>query len=197
MPPENPYQALSARACRPRHGFTLLELVIVVVIIAVVVAIAVPRVGRATQRSSDASILASTRLFQSAIDQYVAEHAGQAPFHDASGAIDTDAARFAARLRSRTDIRGNISGGGAFGPYLRAIPVNTNTSSSTLVIADRAPGARTVAWVVSPTFVAVAPDDREGAVLVGTSFPSPWFTPTQVLSMDVDDFTPFSSLMPE
>jgi prepilin-type N-terminal cleavage/methylation domain-containing protein len=56
------------------HGFTLVEIMIVVAIIALLASIAVPGFLRARKRSQASRILNDLRLIDSAIDQYAIEN---------------------------------------------------------------------------------------------------------------------------
>lgn len=56
-----------------RHGFTLVEIMIVVAIIALLATIAVPGFLRARKRSQATRILNDLRLIDSAVDQYAVE----------------------------------------------------------------------------------------------------------------------------
>jgi prepilin-type N-terminal cleavage/methylation domain-containing protein len=58
---------------KPTHGFTLVEIMIVVAIIALLAAIAVPNFLRARKRSQATRILEDLRIIDSAIDQYAIE----------------------------------------------------------------------------------------------------------------------------
>jgi prepilin-type N-terminal cleavage/methylation domain-containing protein len=60
-------------ALRSTHGFTLVEIMIVVAIIALLAAIAVPGFLRARKRSQATRILNDLRLIDSAVDQYAIE----------------------------------------------------------------------------------------------------------------------------
>ena len=59
---------------RSRHGFTLVEIMIVVAIIALLASIAVPGFLRARKRSQASRIINDLRLIDSAIDQYAIEN---------------------------------------------------------------------------------------------------------------------------
>jgi prepilin-type N-terminal cleavage/methylation domain-containing protein len=56
-----------------RHGFTLVEIMIVVAIIALLATIAVPSFLRARKRSQATKVLNSARLMDAAIDQWAIE----------------------------------------------------------------------------------------------------------------------------
>ena len=58
---------------RKNHGFTLVEIMIVVAIIALLASIAVPNFLRARKRSQATRILEDLRLLDSATDQYAIE----------------------------------------------------------------------------------------------------------------------------
>ena len=58
---------------KPRGGFTLVEIMIVVAIIALLAAIAVPGFLRARKRAQASRILNDLRLIDSAVDQYAIE----------------------------------------------------------------------------------------------------------------------------
>jgi prepilin-type N-terminal cleavage/methylation domain-containing protein len=59
---------------RRQHGFTLVEIMIVVAIIALLASIAVPGFLRARKRSQASRIINDLRLIDSAIDQYAIEN---------------------------------------------------------------------------------------------------------------------------
>ncbi len=59
---------------KTQHGFTLVEIMIVVAIIALLAAIAVPNFLRARKRSQATRILEDLRIIDSAIDQYAIEN---------------------------------------------------------------------------------------------------------------------------
>jgi prepilin-type N-terminal cleavage/methylation domain-containing protein len=59
---------------RRRHGFTLVEIMIVVAIIALLASIAVPGFLRARKRSQASRIVNDLRLIDAAIDQYAIEN---------------------------------------------------------------------------------------------------------------------------
>jgi prepilin-type N-terminal cleavage/methylation domain-containing protein len=58
---------------RSRHGFTLLEMMIVVLVIAVLVAIAVPNFMSAREKSQRKSCISSLRLLDGAKEQWAME----------------------------------------------------------------------------------------------------------------------------
>ena len=65
---------LKTNHARRSHGFTLVEIMIVVAIIALLASIAVPGFLRARKRSQASRILNDLRLIDAAIDQYAIEN---------------------------------------------------------------------------------------------------------------------------
>jgi prepilin-type N-terminal cleavage/methylation domain-containing protein len=57
-----------------RHGFTLVEIMIVVTIIALLAAIALPSIQRARERSQATRILQDLRVLNAAVDQYAIDN---------------------------------------------------------------------------------------------------------------------------
>ena len=98
------------------HGFSLIELVIVVVIVGVIAAIAIPRLSRGTDGAAESALIADLAVMRKALDLYVTEHTGTRP----------TLAGFEAQMLAFTDPLGNANstrgGGFIYGPYLRALP---------------------------------------------------------------------------
>ena len=65
---------MKTRFSKGRHGFTLVEIMIVVAIIALLASIAVPGFLRARKRSQASRIINDLRLIDGAIDMYAIEH---------------------------------------------------------------------------------------------------------------------------
>jgi prepilin-type N-terminal cleavage/methylation domain-containing protein len=101
---------------RTKAGFSLVELVIVIVIIGILAAIAIPRLSRGSQGASQSALAANLTLVRNAISIYAAEHNTTFPGPDAAG--------FATKLTTQTNISGGSPGAGErkYGPYLLAIP---------------------------------------------------------------------------
>lgn len=57
-----------------RHGFTLVEIMIVVAVIALLAAIAIPNFVRARERSEATRILQDLRVLNAAVDQYAMDY---------------------------------------------------------------------------------------------------------------------------
>jgi prepilin-type N-terminal cleavage/methylation domain-containing protein len=65
---------MKIRFSKGRHGFTLVEIMIVVAIIALLASIAVPGFLRARKRSQASRIINDLRLIDSALDMYAIEN---------------------------------------------------------------------------------------------------------------------------
>src|SRR5438132_10451726 len=79
---------------RPRGGFSLVELLVVIGIIALLIAILLPAVSRAIQQSRGVQCLSNLRQMATAAQAYVAANAGSFPashyyITDSSGATYT------------------------------------------------------------------------------------------------------------
>ncbi len=61
------------------HGFSLVELVVVIVIIGIIAAIAVPRMSNAVAGARESVLKADLRALRTAIDLYAIEHDGSPP----------------------------------------------------------------------------------------------------------------------
>jgi general secretion pathway protein G len=59
--------------CRRQHGFTLIELIVVMAIVALLASIAAPRYFNSLQRSKETALLHSLTTMRDAIDQYAAD----------------------------------------------------------------------------------------------------------------------------
>ena len=136
---------MTRRPVESPHGFTLLELVIVVVILGVIAAIAMPRFASATGTATLRRLHADTATLQQAIDLYTVEHDGLTPAHDGPSKPTADEGVFKQRLLGRTDAIGEASEDGLFGPYLLTWPVNPMTKCQSLRI-DGAEAGQDCAW---------------------------------------------------
>src|SRR5262245_5420103 len=73
-----------------RHGFSMIELVIVVVIIGIVSAIAIPRLAGASDNSRVSTMKATLKILDTAAEMYAAEHDGMLPCCEPDGSVSTD-----------------------------------------------------------------------------------------------------------
>ena len=70
-----------------RHGFTLLELMIVVVIIGILVTIALPSFYRMRGRASEASVKTNAHTVQLAAEDFAVQNAATYPTDDTTGVV--------------------------------------------------------------------------------------------------------------
>ncbi len=107
---------MTANANRQAHGFSLVELVIVVVIVGLLAAIAIPRFSRGAAGASDSALSGDLAVLRNAIEMYAAEHNGTFPL----------AATFEEQLTQYSALDGTTSAAKdaayPYGPYLHAVP---------------------------------------------------------------------------
>lgn len=102
-------------------GFTLVEILIVVVILGILAAIVVPQFTSAAAESRDSSLRMSLNRIRQQLEIYKEHHDGEYPL----------LADFEEQLTGTTDVLGNVlplGTPGGFGPYIREVPNNPNTS---------------------------------------------------------------------
>ena len=101
-------------------GFTLVEILIVVVILGVLAAIVIPQFTNASTDARTSSLCSNLQKIRLQIELYRMHHG-----------IPPSLSNFAAQMTGTTNITGDTSGT-AFGPYLRSLPVEPFTNSSTI-----------------------------------------------------------------
>lgn len=109
---------------RVGHGFTLVEILIVVVILGILAMIVMPKFAGVSDEARESALLTDVQTVRRSIELYKVEHRGRLPHIDESGNVDLNAARFSDRLMKKTDRSGNIDASGACGPYLKTWPIN-------------------------------------------------------------------------
>lgn len=125
----------ASRKTRPRNGFTLIEILIVVVILGILAAMVVPQFSSATASSRENSAKMSLFRIREQLAIYKQQHNGQHP----------PLATFTTQMTqaSQEDHTTAASGTPGFnlGPYLRDIPVNpfslNDTVDGTAIGADK------------------------------------------------------------
>ena len=126
---------------KSRHGFTLVEIMIVVAIIALLAAIAVPGFLRARKRSQATAILNDARVIDGAIDQYAIEDnlLGAATIHATSlkGFFKTNSRLYllASAGGPLTDILGNSY---TISTFDSGVKVSTTSEANFIGVIDNA-----------------------------------------------------------
>lgn len=147
-----------ARFPTPRaHGFTLVEILIVVIILGILAAIVVPQFASASQDARKNALISQLQTLRSQTALYALQHRDKFPTDlSAGGAGETPWVL----LTSRTDVNHNVSSTGPYGPYLQGAPINPLNGSSavdTSFTADLGaggvanPGSAAAGWLFNPT----------------------------------------------
>ncbi len=108
---------------RSDHGFTLVEILIVVVILGILAAIVIPQFTSASETAKGSSLVTQLQSIRSQLELYQLQHNGEYP-------TAANMAGFGA-LITPTLVDGTLTpGGGAntFGPYMQKAPVNPFTA---------------------------------------------------------------------
>lgn len=111
-----------------KHGFTLVEILIVITMLAILAAMIMPRIVDAQDDARESAIETDIQMVRRQILVYRAQHIGVGPHLDASGSLDAN--NIPARLIGRTDPDGTINAGGVCGPYMKDWPTNPFSSSA-------------------------------------------------------------------
>jgi prepilin-type N-terminal cleavage/methylation domain-containing protein len=125
-----------------QKGFTLVELLIVVIILAILAAIVVPQFSANTAQAQLAAIDTNLGAMRSAIDLYTVQHNNVRP-----GVVGGTEAAFVDQLTKFTNVGGTVvaaGGAGTFGPYLKQIPAEPVSLSSTVVVDTTTTGLQVV-----------------------------------------------------
>jgi general secretion pathway protein G len=133
---------MSSIARTVRHGFTLVEILIVVVILGILAAVVIPQFSDAAETAKASSLVSQLQTVRSQLELYMIQHNGSYP--DLSSNWN--------QLTQTTDISGATSGSD-FGPYLQKAPINPFENSSTVDQDTGALGtaAAGVGWVYDQT----------------------------------------------
>ena len=135
---------MSSQSPRPRKGFTLIEILIVVIILGILAAIVIPQFTNASKEAKQSSLVTMVQSLRSQIALFKLQHndrlPGVNPLVDSGGTLDQ--AVFWNQLTMFTDLAGDpVAAKDAthtYGPYMQSIPVNPLNNSSTVAAAAAA-----------------------------------------------------------
>ena len=148
---------------RRNHGFSLVEILIVVVILGILAAIVIPQFSQASAEARESSLASNLQTLRSQISLYQAQHNEQLP--------NAGAATFAQCMTGQTDLAGAVwvsqaVSGRAYGRYMRKVPVNPLNDkkdadgNGTIRIDGAAAGANTHSWRFDTTSGLLQADDN-------------------------------------
>ncbi len=130
-------------------GFTLVELMIVISVLGILAALVVPKFTNATTTAKSSAMLDTMRGTRMALERYKFDHDDTYPdIDDLWGA-----------LISKSDRDGTLNATGDYGPYLKMVPVNPFTNSSSVTTFGE--GTSSDGWEYDVT---------ERPVLIGVGF---------------------------
>jgi prepilin-type N-terminal cleavage/methylation domain-containing protein len=128
-----------------RHGFSVIELMIVVALLGLLAAVAIPRISGSPAENPEAGLVEALSALRTGIDSFWAQHDD----FPGQGSVD----EFTSQLCRRTNATGRPGSGDDFvrGPYLGSgrIPMNPVLGTNTVVIVDTMPGhpVGSAAWI--------------------------------------------------
>jgi len=159
----------------PRHGFTLVEILIVVIILGILGALIIPQFSNAARTSRENVLREDLRFMRSQIQVYQAQHNGVAPGYPGGDTSQSPTAEaFVDQMANYTSMGGEVSTTSdathKLGQYISRMPENPINSLDTVQIvtggsfpeqADDSHG-----WVYEPATLRFASDaigsDSEG-----------------------------------
>ena len=121
---------------KAKHGFTLVEILIVVVILGILAAMVIPVFGQASTDAKTSALASNLQKLRLQIELYKNHHNGHYP--------GSGTASFKDAMTGKTDLFG--AAGGQYGPYLERIPVNSFNNNDSVRLNGAAAGANTDGW---------------------------------------------------
>jgi type II secretion system protein G len=138
------------------HGFTLVEVLIVVSILGIMAAIVMPHYNSSTAEAQLAALRSNLHVVRKQLELYKIHHNGIWP-----AAVGETSADFARRMVTKTD--GDGAPSTQFGPYLERVPVNKYNDRATVRVGEAAAGANTDGWRFDPLTGEFQADDNYDA----------------------------------
>lgn len=126
---------------KAKHGFTLVEILIVVVILGILAAMVIPVFGQASTDAKESALASNLQKLRLQIELYKNHHNGQYP--------GAGTASFEDAMTGKTDLFGAV--GGQYGPYLERVPVNSFNNNDSVRLNGAAAGANTDGWWFNTT----------------------------------------------
>lgn len=124
-------------ASRTRHGFTLVEILIVVIILGILAAIVIPQFSGAAQSARETTLKDLTRNLRMQMMAYKSQHRDTAPGIGAGASAATES-DFVAQMTTYSNEDGvtvaTADAQHTYGPYLAKMPVNPLNNFSTLKV---------------------------------------------------------------
>ncbi len=110
-----------------QHGFTLVEILIVVVILGILAAIVIPQFTNASESAKSSSLISQLQTIRSQLELYQVQHNGDYP----------TLVQLWDNLTTETEVDGTAgdNSGDEFGPYLQQDPVNGFENTATVLAA--------------------------------------------------------------
>lgn len=161
---------------KDRHGFTLVEVLLVVVIMAILASVVVPQFSSSSEDAKDASLMHNLQILRKQIELFKAQHNGNAPgWTGMPGRVHLILATDAQGVWKSSDVF-VPDANHPFGPYLRTSPINPFNNGFEMKTsgdpANETPdeslldGGNLVGWFYDPDTGRIAPN-AEGSTADG------------------------------